>query len=83
MLTLMRLGWGKENAASRQLFISQFILGGTKEQADWFNELQRTTVTGDVAARIHEANGETDVTALSPLRAQPAAQPSVLLAGNR
>jgi len=39
MLTLMRLGWGQENPAFRQLFTSQFIPGGTKEQADWFNEL--------------------------------------------
>ena len=41
MLTLMRLGWGQENPAFRQLFTSQFIPGGSKEQADWFNELQR------------------------------------------
>ena len=66
MLTLMRLGWGKENPAFRQLFTSQFLPGGTKEQADWFNELQRVTVSADVAARIREANGETDVTALLP-----------------
>jgi pimeloyl-ACP methyl ester carboxylesterase len=66
LLTLMRLGWGKENAAFRQLFTSQFVPGGTKEQADWFNELQRTTVSGEVAARICEVNGETDVTALLP-----------------
>jgi pimeloyl-ACP methyl ester carboxylesterase len=43
MLTLMRLGWGKENPAFRQLFTSQFMSGGTKEQADWFNELQCIT----------------------------------------
>ena len=29
MLTLMRLGWGQENPAFRQLFTSQFIPGGT------------------------------------------------------
>ena len=66
MLTLMRLGWGKENATFRQLFTSQFIPGGTKEQADWFNELQRITVSGDVAVRMSEVNAETDVTALLP-----------------
>jgi class 3 adenylate cyclase/pimeloyl-ACP methyl ester carboxylesterase len=66
MLTLMRLGWGKENPAFRQLFTSQFIPGGTKEQADWFNELQRITASGDVAARIYEASGEADVAALLP-----------------
>jgi len=71
MLTLMRLGWGKENAGFRQLFTSQFIPGGTKEQADWFNELQRMTVSGEMAARMHEASGEFDVTALLPQLSVP------------
>jgi pimeloyl-ACP methyl ester carboxylesterase len=66
MLTLMRLGWGKENPAFRQLFTSQFMPGATKEQADWFNELQRVSVSPEIAARITETNGETDVTALLP-----------------
>jgi class 3 adenylate cyclase/pimeloyl-ACP methyl ester carboxylesterase len=66
MLALMRLGWGKENPAFRQLFTSQFMPGATKEQADWFNELQRMTVTPEVAVRFLEAVGETDVTALLP-----------------
>ncbi len=65
-LTLMRLGWGKENAAFRQLFTSGFIPGATKEQADWFNELQRMTVSPDVAVRLMEATGEFDVTDLLP-----------------
>ena len=66
MLTLMRVGWGKENPAFRQLFTSQFMPGATKEQADWYNELQRITVSPEVAARFTEAVGETDVTALLP-----------------
>ena len=66
MSTLMRVGWGKENPAFRQVFTSQFIPGGTKEQADWFNELQRITVSPEVAARIFEANGETDVDRAAP-----------------
>ena len=66
LLTLMRVGWGKENAAFRQLFTSQFMPGGTKEQADWYNELQRITVSADVAVRMHESNGDTDVSALLP-----------------
>jgi pimeloyl-ACP methyl ester carboxylesterase len=71
MLTLMRLGWGKENAAFRQLFTSQFIPGGTKEQADWFNELQRITVSGEMATRMYTAVGETDVAALLPRVSAP------------
>jgi pimeloyl-ACP methyl ester carboxylesterase len=64
MLTLMRLGWGQENPAFRQLFTSQFIPGGTKEQADWFNELQRISTSPADAVRNLLANGETDVSAM-------------------
>ena len=66
LVTLMRLGWGKENPAFRQLFTSQFMPGATKEQADWFNEMERITVSADVAVRIFQVAGETDVTALLP-----------------
>jgi class 3 adenylate cyclase/pimeloyl-ACP methyl ester carboxylesterase len=66
MLTLVRLGWGKENPAFRQFFTSQFMPEATKEQTDWFNDLQRMTVTPEVAVRFLEAVGETDVTALLP-----------------
>ena len=64
MLTLMRLGWGQENPAFRQLFTSQFIPGGTKEQTDWFNELQRISTSPEDAARNLIANGDTDVSTL-------------------
>jgi class 3 adenylate cyclase/pimeloyl-ACP methyl ester carboxylesterase len=64
MLTLVRLGWGQENPAFRQLFTSQFIPGGTKEQADWFNELQRISTTPEDAVRNLIANGDTDVSAM-------------------
>jgi pimeloyl-ACP methyl ester carboxylesterase len=63
MLTLARLGWGQENPAFRQLFTSQFIPGGTKEQADWFNELQRISASPADAVRNLIANGDTDVSA--------------------
>ena len=64
MLTLMRLGWGQENPAFRQLFTSQFIPGATKEQADWFNELQLISMSPDEAVRYRIATGDFDVTAL-------------------
>jgi class 3 adenylate cyclase/pimeloyl-ACP methyl ester carboxylesterase len=63
MLTLMRHGWGQENPAFRQLFTSQFIPGATKEQADWFNELQRISTSPDDAVRNLIATGDTDVSA--------------------
>jgi pimeloyl-ACP methyl ester carboxylesterase len=66
MLTLMRLGWGQENPAFRQMFTSQFIPGGNKEQADWFNELQRISSSPSDAARNLLANGEVDISSLLP-----------------
>jgi pimeloyl-ACP methyl ester carboxylesterase len=64
MLTLVRLGWGQENPAFRQLFTLQFIPGGTKEQIDWFNELQRISTSPEDAVRNLIATGDTDVNAL-------------------
>jgi class 3 adenylate cyclase/pimeloyl-ACP methyl ester carboxylesterase len=66
MLTLVRVGWGQENPAFRQMFTSQFIPRATKEEADWFNEFQRICCTPADAARNLLANGDVDVTALLP-----------------
>lgn len=71
MLTLIRLGWGQENPAFRQLFTSQFIPDGTKEQSDWFNELQRVSTSPEDAARNLDVQGDVDVTALLPLVSAP------------
>ena len=35
---LIRLGWGQDNPAFRQVFTSLFIPGGTHEQMQWFNK---------------------------------------------
>src|SRR6478672_9578048 len=64
MLTLMRVGWGQENPAFRQVFTSQFIPGGTKEQEDWFNELQRISTSPEDAVRTLIAASNIDVSAL-------------------
>jgi pimeloyl-ACP methyl ester carboxylesterase len=66
MQTLIRLGWGQENPAFRQLFTSQFIPGATKEQGDWFNELQRVSMSPAEAVRYRIAVGDFDVSALLP-----------------
>jgi pimeloyl-ACP methyl ester carboxylesterase len=71
MTTLMRVGWGQENAAFRQLFTSRFMPGATKEQADWFNELQRISVSPEMAVRNREVAGQLDVTALLPRVSAP------------
>lgn len=61
--TVMLAGWGKDNAALRQMFTSLFIPGGTAQQMQWFNDLQRLTTSAQNAVRIRRANEEIDVTA--------------------
>ena len=64
MLTLMRLGWGQENPAFRQMFTSQFAPDATKEQADWFNDLQRHSCSPENAVRYMNAVATIDVSDL-------------------
>ena len=66
MTTLMRLGWGADNPSLRQIFTWRFIPGGTHEQADFFNELQRKTTSPECAARYFDVVGDYDITDLLP-----------------
>jgi pimeloyl-ACP methyl ester carboxylesterase/DNA-binding winged helix-turn-helix (wHTH) protein len=64
LVTLIRSGWGQNNPAMRQMFASLFMPGGSKEQLDAFCELQRRTVSPEMAARYCDAVGHFDVTPL-------------------
>jgi pimeloyl-ACP methyl ester carboxylesterase/DNA-binding CsgD family transcriptional regulator len=64
MIDLVRLGWGKDNPAFRQVFTSRFIPGGTDEQIGWYNDLCRKTTSPEIAARLLESRTTIDVTAL-------------------
>jgi pimeloyl-ACP methyl ester carboxylesterase/DNA-binding CsgD family transcriptional regulator len=59
--TLMRIGWGRDNPAFRQLFTSLLIPGGKPEQVRWFNDLMRTSTSPENAVRFRRANGMLDV----------------------
>ena len=63
LVKLIRLGWGRDNPAFRQVFTSQFIPDGTREQHQWFNDLERTTTSPENAATIVEMLYQIDVTA--------------------
>jgi class 3 adenylate cyclase/pimeloyl-ACP methyl ester carboxylesterase len=58
---MIHQGWGKDNPAFRQFFTSLFMPGATKEQMDWFNELQRVTISPENAFRVYECTGNIDV----------------------
>jgi pimeloyl-ACP methyl ester carboxylesterase/DNA-binding winged helix-turn-helix (wHTH) protein len=66
VVTLMRQGWGQENPAFRQLFTSLFIPGGTQEQMQWYNDLQRITTSPENAVRIRQFSDNIDITDLLP-----------------
>src|SRR5215813_9178234 len=64
--TLMLQGWGQENPAFRQIWTSQFIPGGTPEQMQWFNDLQRITARPENALRIRRIGEEVEAEHLLP-----------------
>jgi pimeloyl-ACP methyl ester carboxylesterase/DNA-binding CsgD family transcriptional regulator len=55
LIKLLELGWGRESAALRQVFVAKFIPKATTEQQRAFDEYQRVTATPDVAARAFRA----------------------------
>jgi pimeloyl-ACP methyl ester carboxylesterase len=60
-LTLIRQGWGEVNPAFRQFWTTLCIPDSTPAESVSFNELQRSSVSPDTAARIFEAIAEIDV----------------------
>jgi pimeloyl-ACP methyl ester carboxylesterase/DNA-binding CsgD family transcriptional regulator len=61
LVNLVRLGWGRDNAAFRQVFTNQFIPGGTPQQHQWWNELERVGASPEVAARTLVGFHDVDV----------------------
>lgn len=62
--TLMKIGWGRDNPSLRQMYTSNLIPGGTKQQMDWYNELMRISTSPDNALRLRGAFTMIDVTPL-------------------
>lgn len=65
LVNLIRLGWGRDNPAFRQVFTNLFIPGGTPAQHQWWNELEQLTSSADNAARTLEAFHRVDVSDLA------------------
>ncbi len=66
MLTLVRLGWGRDNPAFRQLWTTLFRPDASPEETKWMNEFQRITSTPDNAARAMAEFPKIDITDLLP-----------------
>lgn len=67
MARLAELGWGKADPSFRQFFTTQFIPGGSPEQHQWFNEMERLSTSPENAARFMREFNRIDVTDLLPL----------------
>ena len=63
LVNLVRLGWGRDNAAFRTVFTELFIPDGTPRQHAWWTELERLSAHPEDAARILDALHRIDVTA--------------------
>ena len=64
IVDLLKVAWGKENPAFRQVFTSRFIPEGTPEQLAWFNELCRKTVSVENAGALLESRAAVNVSDL-------------------
>ena len=64
IIELIRLGWGKDNPAFRQVFTSRFMPGATDKQLEWFNDLCRRTTSPEIAARLLETRASVSVSEL-------------------
>ncbi len=59
--SMVRVGWGRPDPVFRRVFTTRFIPGGTVEQLDWFDELQRVSVSPETAARLRACWSQIDV----------------------
>jgi pimeloyl-ACP methyl ester carboxylesterase len=66
LATLMRLEWGADNPAIRQMFATRMMPGASKMQIETFGEWQRKTCSAECAARYLETVGNFDVLELLP-----------------
>jgi pimeloyl-ACP methyl ester carboxylesterase/DNA-binding CsgD family transcriptional regulator len=64
IVELVRLGWGREHPAFRDVFTSRFIPNGTEEQIEWFSELCRKTTSPEIAGELLEHRSLIDATEL-------------------
>jgi len=62
--TLIRLGWGRDHPAFRQMWTALYIPEGNAEQVQWFNDLQRISASPENAELFSRTFGEIEVTDL-------------------
>ncbi|MBK8025370.1 MAG: alpha/beta fold hydrolase [Chloroflexi bacterium] len=67
LIDLMRVGWGRDNPAFRQVFAMQLRPDATTEELHAFDEQMRISTSAENAARLESEMHRTDIRALAPL----------------
>lgn len=62
---IIRLGWGRENPAYRQVMTSLFIPDSNPDQVASFNELERVSAQPETAASVFAALNQVDVSEIA------------------
>lgn len=65
-IQMIRVGWGRADPVFRRVFTTRFIPGATESQMRWFDELQRLSMTPDMALASSLARSTVDVDPLAP-----------------
>ena len=65
MHKIIRLAWDDPTPVFRQVFTAMFLPDGTPQQLEWFDELQRASTSGEIAAALRRAREGLDVTGLA------------------
>jgi pimeloyl-ACP methyl ester carboxylesterase/DNA-binding CsgD family transcriptional regulator len=55
---MIKVGWARPDSAFRRVFTSLMIPGATEEQMRWVDELQRVSVTADIAVTARKQRAE-------------------------
>ena len=61
MITLMRVGWGRDNPIFRRMYTTEFVPDGDESLLRAYDELMRRTTSPENAARFEEAFSRLDV----------------------
>ena len=58
---MIRVGWGRDNPAVRQMFTTLYMPDAPAESQRWFSDLQRKTTSAANAAATLECHGDVDI----------------------
>jgi pimeloyl-ACP methyl ester carboxylesterase/DNA-binding CsgD family transcriptional regulator len=71
MISLIRMGWGRDDPVFRRLYTTLFMPDATADEMAWFDELQRVTTEPETAVLIRHARNDDEVTDTAKLVSTP------------